>query len=128
MNWPLLVILVLAAFLLLMPLLTHLSARRSVGKNVAASINGTNIPSSRLVYFYSAHCGPCRQMTPIIDEMAKNHETVIKYDARQAPETAAAYGIRATPTTVLVEDNVITEVLLGAKSQRQLEKLLQRII
>ncbi len=127
MNWPLLVILVLAAFLLLMPLLTYLSARRSVGKSVAVSGNGPDLPSSRLVYFYNAHCGPCRQMTPIIDEMAKNHEKVIKYDARQAPETATAYGIRATPTTVLVEDNVITEVLVGAKSQRQLEKLLQRI-
>ena len=83
-------------------------------------------PSSgnRLFYFYSPSCGPCRSMTPIVDKLASQSDAITKVDISKDPELAGRFGIRATPTTVLVEKDTIKEVRLGAQSQKQLQKLL----
>lgn len=121
MSWLMIVLLALAAFLILMPMLTYLSARRQIGRPVDGE-------SDRLIYFYSPKCGPCRSMTPIIDQLAERNPQVSKVDVLQEPETARTFNIRATPTTVLVKHNRVLDIALGAKTQTQLETLLQRIV
>lgn len=123
-SWYILVLILLGGVILLMPLFSYLLSRRMVGKSVADSRLGR---SDQLIYFYRANCGPCRTMTPIIDQLSQNHDKLTKIDITQDPDTARAYGIRATPTTILVKEHVIKEVLLGAKSQRTLEQLLAEI-
>jgi thioredoxin 1 len=121
MSSALILILVMAVFLILVPLLSYLSTRRLVGKKLELN----NLPTgSRLFYFYSPGCGPCRSMTPLVDKLASQSDVITKVDISQDPELASRFGIRATPTTVLVEDNTIKEVRLGAQSQKQLQKLL----
>ena len=124
MSWIMIVILVVSGFLILMPLLTYLSSRRMIGKTVSQQ-QATD--HGRLLYFYSPSCGPCRSMTPIIDQLAAAHDNVGKIDIQKDPETAREFGIRATPTTVLLQGNVIKQVALGAKTQKQLEKLLAEV-
>jgi len=77
-----------------------------------------------LVYFHSPRCGPCRSMTPVIDELARHHAGVVKVDVADRPALAMAFGIRATPTVVLVADGTVREVLLGPQRRDRLEKLL----
>lgn len=124
MSWQIMVIIVMGGLLILIPLLTYLSSRRMVGKAVAGNRFGAE---AQMLYFYSKSCGPCRHMTPIIDQLAKQHANVRKIDVAQAPDTAREYGVRATPTTILVQGHVIKQVALGAKSQKQLERLLAEI-
>ena len=126
MSWLMIVLVVIAAFLILMPLLTYLSARRQVGRPVDGEAPGGG-RGDRLIYFYSPKCGPCRAMTPIIDRLAEGNPRVFKVDVTQDMETARAFNVRATPTTVLVREGRILDVVLGAKGQAQLERLLQKV-
>jgi thioredoxin 1 len=121
MSPVLVVLLVMTAFLILVPLLSYLSTRRLVGKQLELD----NLPADyHLFYFYSPNCGPCRRMTPIVDELAGQSDAITKVDISKDPELAGRFGIRATPTTVLVENHIIKAVRLGAQSQKQLQKLL----
>ena len=127
MSWIMILLLAAAAFLILMPMLTYLSARRPVGRAIDSS-GGNAGEGDRLVYFYSAKCAPCRGMTPIIDQLSEKHPgEVFKVNVQQDLESARAFNIRATPTTVLVKDDRVLDVVLGAKNQSQLESLLKRI-
>jgi thioredoxin 1 len=125
MSWIMIVFLAAVAFLILMPMLTLIAARRMVGTPIgddAASGSG-----DRMIYFYSASCAPCRSMTPIVDHLAQASDQVVKIDIQRHPETARAFGIRATPTTVLVKQNRVLDVALGAKTEKQLLALLQKV-
>lgn len=112
---------VMAGFLVLVPLLSYLATRRLIGKKLELD---TPLTGNQLFYFYSPSCGPCRSMTPIVDKLIEQYDTINKVDIGKNPQLAGRFGIRATPTTVLVENNVIKEVRLGAQSQKQLQKLL----
>jgi thioredoxin 1 len=116
-----------AAFLILMPMLTYLSARRQVGREIDSSAANAG-QGDRLIYFYSPKCSPCRSMTPIINQLSEQHpREVFKVDVQQDQESARIFNIRATPTTVLVKDSRVLDVALGAKNQVQLERMLQRV-
>ncbi|MEL0583556.1 MAG: thioredoxin family protein [Candidatus Thiodiazotropha sp. (ex. Lucinoma kazani)] len=126
MSWLMIVLLLIASYLILLPLLSYLSAKRLVGRMIESDLT-SETSGNRMIYFYSQNCPPCRSMTPIIDHLSENHDTVLKVDVQSDPETARVFNIRATPTTLLMRDNKVTEVCLGAKSQKQLENLLQKI-
>ena len=126
MSWLMIVLLAVAAFMILMPLLTYLSARRQIGQPIDDASPGAG-KGDRLIYFYSPKCGPCRTMTPIIDQLAEENPRVIKVDVQQDLETAHAFHIRATPTTILVKDDRVLDIALGAKNLNQLEKMLRRV-
>jgi thioredoxin 1 len=127
MSWIMILLLVAAGFLILMPVLTYLSARRQVGREID-STNTNAGQGDRLVYFYSPKCAPCRSMTPLIDQLSQQHpEEVFKVDVQQDLEAARSFNIRATPTTVLVKNNRVLDIALGAKSRTQLERMLKRV-
>lgn len=77
-----------------------------------------------LVYFYSPNCGPCRTMTPRIDQAIENHDNVFKFDVGQSLELARRLGVMATPTTVRIGGDRIERVNLGALSAAGIEQLL----
>jgi thioredoxin 1 len=84
---------------------------------------------SLLIYFFSPGCMMCKSMSPIIDRLAERHGNVMKVDvaaSSQSLDLARKFGVRGTPTTVLVRRGMIEQVLIGAKSARQLEGLLKR--
>lgn len=124
MNWLTIVLLIATACLILMPLWTYLAARRQIGRPIESQGGGEG---DRMIYFYSPRCGPCRSMTPIIDRLSEQNPHIYKVDVLQDHETARAFSIRATPTTILVKNNRVLDVSLGAKNQRQLEALLRRV-
>jgi thiol-disulfide isomerase/thioredoxin len=122
MSWAMIVLLLVASFLILVPLLSYLSAKRLVGKKVDSNLSG-----NKMLYFYSQNCPPCRTMTPIIERMAEKHEGIVKVDVREDPETSRTFNIRATPTLILMKDKVVTTIALGAKTESQLESLLKKL-
>jgi thioredoxin-like negative regulator of GroEL len=67
-----------------------------------------------VIYCYSEQCGPCRRMGPDIDRLCQQHPNVFKLDVRKHPRESRAMGIRATPTTLLVEEGKILKAILGA--------------
>jgi thioredoxin 1 len=67
-----------------------------------------------VVYCFSEHCGPCRKMGPAIERLRSQHPNLFKLDVSQHPREARVIGVRATPTTLLVEDGTVLKALLGA--------------
>ncbi|MCG7976025.1 MAG: thioredoxin family protein [Candidatus Thiodiazotropha taylori] len=124
MSWVMIILLLIASYLILVPLLTYLSAKRQIGHKVASENGETE---DRLLYFYSESCPPCKQMTPIIDDLSTQHGKISKINISDDPDAARAYKIRATPTLILVKDGVIDDILLGAKKATQIEALLNKI-
>ncbi len=115
-------------FVLGMQLAVWLGSRRMRGRP-APALDAFLDPAQRdrerlLFYFFSERCGPCRAMTPVIDELRAERDDVVKVDVAVDSSLAAAFGVRATPTVVLVEHGVVREVLLGGQSRARLEKLL----
>ncbi|MEW7974139.1 MAG: thioredoxin family protein [Candidatus Thiodiazotropha endolucinida] len=122
MSWIMIVLLLVASFLILVPMFSYLSAKRLVGRKIDSNLNG-----NRMLYFYSQNCSPCRAMTPIVDRLARQYEGIVKVDVREDPETSRTFNIRATPTLVLMKDNVVTQVALGARTESQMETMLKKL-
>ena len=81
-------------------------------------------PERALVYCYSPSCGPCRAMSPVVDQLHDDGEPVFKVDIAANAELARDLGVRAAPTLLLVENGTISQVLLGSRNRPQLEALL----
>ncbi len=97
-----------------------LRAKRMQGQQVPGGAEG----GRRLYYFYGPNCGPCRSVTPVVDRLASRHANVHKVDVSVDAEQARRFGVRATPTLMLVEDGRIERVILGGASEQILERLL----
>jgi len=65
----------------------------------------------QIYYFHSPHCGACKSITPII---AEEYEPVNIIDISTDLELARKFNIRATPTVIFVENNIISNVHLGS--------------
>jgi thioredoxin 1 len=127
MNWlPYLVGSVIALFLVFQ-LFMWLSMKQLKGRHVPAFGPGP-APSSEqertLYYFYAGHCGYCRNMNPIIDELCMSHGNVLKVDTEEYADVARKLGIRGVPAVLIVQQGVIRDALLGVQSRQRLEKLL----
>ena len=76
-----------------------------------------------LFYFYSPNCGACRAMTPTVKKLAKDYKGVFPIDISQDMNTAHLFGVMATPTTVVIEEGVIQNILIGPQPSAHLEQL-----
>jgi thioredoxin 1 len=75
-----------------------------------------------LFYFHSPLCGPCRGMTPKMRAWAEEDARVRVVDIGIKPDLARAFGVRVTPTVVIVRDGRVDAVLLGARTRARLEE------
>jgi len=57
----------------------------------------------KLIYFSAPWCGPCRQLGPIMDEVAQQ-VTVQKVNVDNSPDMASHYGIRNVPTVIAIDN------------------------
>lgn len=87
------------------------------------------LEADKLVFvdFYADWCGPCKMMSPIIDELAKDYEGEIiigKLNTDENPNTAAQYKVMSIPTMILFKDGKEVDKVVGVVSKDALvEKL-----
>lgn len=78
-----------------------------------------------LVYFYSPHCGPCKQMSPIVDELRGADLPIFKFDLSRDVELARELSVCAVPAVMLIRDDKVVYCRIGKRSKTALLKLLQ---
>lgn len=75
-----------------------------------------------LVDFFAVWCGPCKMMSPIIDEIAAENPdvTVGKCDVDEADETAGEYGIMSIPTIMVFKDGKVAKTFIGVTDKQEI--------
>ncbi len=84
-----------------------------------------------LVDFWAEWCGPCKMISPVLDELATEFQGKVKIGKVNIDEhqgLAAQYGVRSIPTLLVIKDGKVTEQMVGAKSKRDLKASLDRAI
>ena len=86
-----------------------------------------NSSKTVLIDFYADWCGPCRMVSPIVDEIAAEHPEylVCKINVDEEGELAAQFGVMSIPTLVVVKDGKVVQQSAGARPKAQILKLLE---
>ena len=80
-----------------------------------------------LVDFYATWCGPCRMISPIIDEVAKETTDlmVVKVDVDKYPNIATKYGIMSIPTLIVFKNGKEEKTSIGYIEKDAIKDLLK---
>ena len=79
-----------------------------------------------LLDFWASWCGPCRMVSPIVDEIAAERSDIKvgKINVDEQPELAAQFGVMSIPTLVVMKNSSIANQAVGARSKMQILAML----
>ncbi|MCF0121303.1 MAG: thioredoxin [Oscillospiraceae bacterium] len=81
-----------------------------------------------LLDFWASWCGPCRMVSPLVDEIAEEHAEIKvgKINVDQEQELASAFRVMSIPTLAVVKNGTVTAIEVGARPKDEILKLLDR--
>ena len=86
-----------------------------------------NSDKTVLLDFYADWCGPCRMVSPIVDEIANENPQYLvgKINVDEQPELAAAFNVSSIPMLAVIKDGKMINQSVGAKPKSQILAMLQ---
>ncbi|MBP2073438.1 MULTISPECIES: thioredoxin [Thermoanaerobacterium] len=97
--------------------------------NFQEEVVNSNIPV--LVDFWAEWCGPCRMVSPIIEELANDYEGKVKVgkiNVDEENELAMQFKIMSIPTIALFKDGKVVDKIVGARPKSDFEDFINRNI
>ncbi len=81
-----------------------------------------------LIDFWASWCGPCRMLSPVVDEIASEHPEVKvgKVNVDEQPELASQFGIMSIPTLLFFKNGKNIDVSVGVVPKTSIEKMISQ--
>ncbi|RLC53061.1 MAG: thioredoxin [Candidatus Cloacimonadota bacterium] len=84
-----------------------------------------------IIDFYADWCGPCKAVTPVLEELSKEYEgklNIYKVDTEQEQELAAAFGIRSIPSILFAPVDEQPQMAMGALPKASFEQAITEVL
>ena len=84
-----------------------------------------------LVDFSASWCGPCKQLAPVVEALAKDYDgrlKVAKIDVEESQQTAMKYQILSVPTLLFLRDGKVADQLVGNHPRQVLEERIAKVL
>ena len=97
--------------------------------NFEEEILNSDIPA--MVDFWAEWCGPCKMVSPVVEELAKDYAGKIKVasmDVDQNRQTPAKFGIRNIPTLIFFKNGEVASTVIGAQPKSSLDEELKKLL
>jgi thioredoxin 1 len=84
-----------------------------------------------LIDFWAPWCGPCRAISPVVEEIARDYAgrlKVVKMNVDDNPRTPSRYGVRGIPNLIIFKAGQVKEQIIGAVPKAQLVKAVEQVV
>jgi thioredoxin 1 len=98
-------------------------------KNFSAEVLNSDLPV--LVDFWATWCAPCRSISPIVEDLAKEFMgkvKVAKLNIEENSGTPSQYGVRSIPTLILFKGGKVVDQIVGAQPKNRLVALIEKAL